>query len=63
MAQVSQNFVAGPFRTPPLQNFLANSILAIPQANKTHIFINVSQPTGRSFIDNIEDIKLEKIKM
>jgi hypothetical protein len=39
---VSKKFVAGPFRCPPLENFRANSILAVPQTNKTRVCINVS---------------------
>ncbi len=31
---ITKKFVAGPFDTPPLPNFRANSILAIPQTNK-----------------------------
>jgi hypothetical protein len=45
---ITKKFVAGPFDTPPLPNFRANSILAIPQTNKTRICINVSLPEGRS---------------
>jgi hypothetical protein len=60
---VSKNFVAGPFKCPPLKNFRANSILAVPQTNKTRVCINVSQPSGKSFNDNINSLDLEKIKM
>jgi hypothetical protein len=31
---IKKKFVAGPFDTPPLPNFRANSILAIPQTKK-----------------------------
>jgi hypothetical protein len=31
---IKKGFVAGPFDSPPLPNFRANSILAIPQPNK-----------------------------
>jgi hypothetical protein len=60
---VSKKFVAGPFRCLPLANFRANSILAVPQTNKTRVCINVSQPSGKSFNDNINNFELEKIKM
>jgi hypothetical protein len=60
---VSKKFVAGPFRCPPLENFRANAILAIPQTNKTRVCINVSQPSGKSFNDNINSFDLEKVKM
>lgn len=49
---ITKKFVAGPFDTPPLPNFRANSILAIPQANKTRICINISLPEGRSLNDS-----------
>ena len=60
---VKKGFVAGPFLTPPLSNFRSNSILAIPQSNKTRVCINLSLPEGRSFNDNIGKFDLEKIKM
>jgi hypothetical protein len=60
---VSKKFVAGPFSTPPLPNFRVNSILAVPQPNKTRVCINVSLPAGKSFNDNINSFDLEKIKM
>jgi hypothetical protein len=60
---ITKKFVAGPFDKPPLPQFRVNSILAVPQPNKTRICINVSQPEGRSFNDNIEKTELEKVKM
>jgi hypothetical protein len=62
-AWITKKFVAGPFDTPPLPNFRANSILAIPQTNKTRICINVSLPEGRSLNDNVDSLALEKITM
>ncbi len=62
-AWITKKFVAGPFDTPPLPNFRANSILAIPQTNKTRICINVSLPEGRSLNDNVDNLALEKISM
>jgi hypothetical protein len=60
---VEKKFVAGPFLNPPLPNFRANSILAVPQPNKVRICLNVSLPENRSFNDNIDTFELEKIKM
>jgi hypothetical protein len=60
---ITKKFVAGPFDKPPLPQFRVNSILAVPQPNKTRICINVSKPEGRSFNDNIEKTELEKVKM
>jgi hypothetical protein len=61
--RITKKFVAGPFDTPPLPNFRANSILAIPQTNKTRICINVSLPEGRNLNDNVDNLVLEKITM
>jgi hypothetical protein len=60
---ITKKFVAGPFDTPPLPNFRGNSILAIPQTNKTRICIIVSLPEGRSLNDNVDSSALEKITM
>jgi hypothetical protein len=60
---VQKKFVAGPFLNPPLPNFRANSILAVPQPNKVRICLNVSLPENRSFNDNIDMLEMEKIKM
>jgi hypothetical protein len=60
---VEKKFVAGPFPTPPVPGFRANSILAVPQASKTRICINVSLPKDKSFNDNIRKSDLEKVKM
>jgi hypothetical protein len=62
-AWITKKFAAGPFDTPPLPNFRENSILAIPQTNKTRICINVSLPEGRSLNDNVDSFALEKIAM
>ncbi len=60
---IAKDFVAGPFNNPPVPEFRANSILAIPQANKTRICINVSLPERKSFNDNVDSLALEKITM
>jgi hypothetical protein len=60
---VEKKFVAGPFSTPPLPGFRANSILAVPQPSKTRICINVSLPNGKGFNDNINKNNLERVKM
>jgi hypothetical protein len=60
---VEKKFVAGPFSTPPVPNFRANSILAVPQASKTRICINVSLPKSKSFNDNVRKVYLERVKM
>jgi hypothetical protein len=60
---ITKDFVAGPFCNPPVSEFRANSILAITQANKTRICINVSLPEGKSLNDNVDSLALEKITM
>jgi hypothetical protein len=60
---IKKGFVAGPFSSPPLPKFRANSILAIPQPDKVRVCINVSMPTGNSFNSNIDKSKLEKVIM
>jgi hypothetical protein len=60
---VEKKFVAGPFSTPPLPGFRANSILAVPQPTKTRICINISLPSGKSFNDSINKNDLERVKM
>jgi hypothetical protein len=60
---ITKKFVAGPFNNPPLPKFRVNSILGVPQPTKTRVCINVSQPEGKSFNDNIDKTELERVKM
>ena len=60
---VKSGFAAGPFDSPPLSKFRVNSLAAVPQDGKVRPVINVSEPEGFSFNDNIEKNKLEKVKM
>ncbi len=55
--------MAGPFDSPPLSNFRANSILAIPQPDKVRICINVSLPKDSNLNDNVKKFELEKVEM
>jgi hypothetical protein len=48
---------------PPLNNFRANSILAIPQPDKVRICINVSLPKDSNLKDNVKKFELEKVEM
>jgi hypothetical protein len=48
-----KGILGGLFFAPPLANFRSNSILAIPQANKVRICINVSLPKDNSLNRNI----------
>ncbi len=58
-----KGILGGLFFAPPLANFRSNSILAIHQANKVRICINVSLPKDNSLNWNITKHCLEKIEM
>ncbi len=60
---IVKGFVAGPFFSPPLENFRSNSILAIPQPDKVRICINVSFPKDNNLNSNIKKHTLEKVVM
>jgi hypothetical protein len=60
---VDKKYVCGPFKSPPVTNFRANSILAVPQPGKVRVCLNVSLPKGKSFNDNIIPSRLEKVNM
>jgi len=60
---VKKDFAAGPFHEPPLKNFRVNPLIAIEQHGKVRPVLNVSEPCGRSFNDNIEKDCLEKVYM
>ena len=56
-------FVAGPFKYPPVQDFRTNPLKVIIQHGKARMVVNASAPMGRSFNDNVDEGKLEKIEM
>ncbi len=60
---VKNGFVAGPFDQPPLPRFRVNPIVAVVQDNKVRPVLNVSSPAGESFNNNIDKMRLEKVKM
>jgi hypothetical protein len=60
---VSKKFVSGPFSSPPVKGFRANSILAVPQPNKVRVCLNVSLPTGKSLNDCTDPNGFEKVNM
>ena len=60
---IKSGFVCGPFEYPPVSKLRINSLMAIPKDNKIRPVLNVSQPLGFSFNENIDDNKLEKVKM
>ena len=60
---VNKGYASGPFKSPPVKNFRANSILAVEQPGKIRVCLNVSLPEGKSLNDNVIPNSLEKIKM
>ena len=62
-AWIKKKIVSGPFTGPPMDNFRVNPLMAIIQHGKIRPILNVSEPAGRSFNDNIDKDKLEKVYM
>lgn len=60
---VKEGFVSGPFMEPPCSKFRVNPLSAIQQDGKVRLILNVSMPEKSSFNDNVDDLKLEKLKM
>jgi hypothetical protein len=62
-AWVKAGILAGPFPSPPLPHFRANSIMAINQKDKVRLVLDMSRPKGRSFNDNIAKRHVGKVRM
>ena len=60
---LKKDLVCGPFDTPPLDTFRVNSLMAIDQNEKVRLVLYVSLPEGKSFNSNIDENKMEKVKM
>jgi hypothetical protein len=60
---VKKGFVAGPFEAPPLRGFRVNKLIAIQQNEKVRPVLDLSEPKGASFNDNVAKEKLEKVVM
>ena len=60
---VKKRFASGPFDSPPLPCFRVNPLIAIEQHGKVRPVLNVSEPEGRSFNDNINKHGIEKVYM
>jgi len=60
---IRQGFVAGPFPAPPCPDFRANSMMAVKQKDKVRIIMNLSEPEGTSFNDNVDKSKAESVHM
>ena len=60
---VNKGFAAGPFKEPPLDNFRVNSMIAVIKGEKTRPVLNVSEPAGTSFNDNVDKHEVERVVM
>jgi hypothetical protein len=60
---IRQGFVAGAFSAPPCADFHANSMMAVKQKEKKWIIMNLSEPVGASFNDNVDKSKTESVNM
>jgi hypothetical protein len=60
---IRQGFVAGPFPAPPCADFRANSMMAVKQKDKVRIIMNLSEPEGASFNDNVNKSRTESVHM
>ena len=60
---IKEGYVAGPFAVPPLDNFRANSIMAVEQKGKVRPILNMSYPKHKSFNDEIDKDLVQKVKM
>ena len=60
---VKKGFVAGPFDTPPMGGFRANPLAVVVRNGKVRPILNMSGPKGRSFNENVDKSKLEKLHM
>ena len=58
---VKKGFASGPFDSPPLACFRVNPLIAIEQHGKIRPVLNVSEPAGRSFNDNVNKKGVEKV--
>ena len=60
---VTKGFVAVPFDTPPVARFRANPLAVVVRNGKIRPILNMSGPKGKSFNDNVDKRKMEKLHM
>ncbi len=60
---VKKGFAAGPFNSPPLDNFRSSCLVAIQQKNKVRPVLKASLPESRSFNSNVNKCKIERVEM
>ena len=60
---IKKGFVAGPFVSLPLPGFRVNPLGAIVRNGKVRPILNMSGPVNKSFNDNVDRAKLERLHM
>ena len=60
---IRKGFVAGPFRVPPKPGFRANPLAVVVRNGKIRPILNMSGPIGKSFNNNVDVGKLERLHM
>ena len=60
---IRKGFVAGPFKVPPTPGIRANPLAAVVWNGKIRPILNMSGPIGKSFNDNLNVDKLERLHM
>ena len=60
---VNKGFVAGPFKSAPLENFRVNPLMAVVQRDKVRPILNLSAPKGGSFNEAVDSRPLYKLRM
>jgi hypothetical protein len=60
---VDAGIVKGPFKCPPVPGFRANPLMVVKRGNNFRPIINMSAPKDQSFNDNLDELKIEKVRM
>jgi hypothetical protein len=60
---IRKGFVAGPFHIPPCKDFRSNSMLAVTQKDKVRVIMDLSNPEGECFNDDVDINSVEKVHM
>ena len=60
---IKKGFVAGPFDAPPMAGFRANPLATVVRNGKVRPILNMSGPKGKSFNDNVDKARLERLHM
>jgi len=60
---ISEGYAAGPFVSPPTDQFRVNPLIAVIQPGKVRVVLNVSAPDNMSFNSNVDECETETVKM